>query len=79
MSAPDYIQQVSSAAEQLAAGNWEDNATGSFASPPCFAHEIAPSYFDPLGADPQQATDVARWRKARRTSLLQDGFKQEME
>jgi 5,10-methenyltetrahydrofolate synthetase len=73
MSRPSHIQPVSSGeAEQLAAGNQDDDATGSFASPPCFAHEIAPSYFDPLGADPQQATDVARWRKARRASLLQD-------
>ncbi len=42
----------------------EDRPRG-FASPPCFAHEIDPSYFDP-----QQALDVARWRKAERKRLI---------
>lgn len=41
-----------------------------FASPPCYAAEVAPDYFDPLAVDPQQARDVARWRKAERTRLL---------
>lgn len=40
-----------------------------FSSPPCSAAEIAPDYFDPLGVDPDQARDVARWRKAERTRL----------
>ena len=31
--------------------------------------EIAPGYIDPLTVDPQQAGDVARWRKAERTRL----------
>lgn len=44
--------------------------TGSHASPPCLAHEIDPAYFDPLGVDPQQAADVARWRKVERARLL---------
>lgn len=44
-------------------------ATG-YASPPCYAHEIAPDYFDPLAVDPEQARDVARWRKAERARLL---------
>ena len=43
---------------------------GSYASPPCLAHEIDPAWFDPLAVDPQQATDVARWRKAERGRLL---------
>ena len=43
----------------------------SYASPPCYAAEIAPDYFDPLAVDPQQARDVARWRKAERTRLLE--------
>ncbi len=42
---------------------------GGFSSPPCYAAEIAPDYFDPLGVDPEQARDVARWRKAERTRL----------
>ena len=43
---------------------------GRYASPPCLACEIAPDYFDPLGVDPEQARDVARWRKAERSRLL---------
>ncbi len=45
-------------------------ASGSYASPPCLAHEIDPAYFDPKAVDPEQARDVARWRKAKRTELL---------
>lgn len=41
-----------------------------FASPPCLACEIAPEYFDPSATDPQQALDVARWRKAAREERL---------
>ncbi|MCT2541184.1 5-formyltetrahydrofolate cyclo-ligase [Sedimentimonas flavescens] len=40
-----------------------------FSSPPCYAAEIAPDYFDPLAVDSEQARDVARWRKAERTRL----------
>lgn len=42
---------------------------GTYASPPCLAHEIDPVYFDPLAVDPGQAQDVARWRKAKRQEL----------
>ncbi len=42
---------------------------GRFASPPCLAGEIAPDYFDPMAVDPEQARDVARWRKAERARL----------
>jgi len=42
---------------------------GTYASPPCLAHEIDPAYFDPLAVDPRQAQDVARWRKAKRDEL----------
>lgn len=41
-----------------------------YASPACLAGEIDPVYFDPLATDPQQAIDVARWRKATRSCLL---------
>ena len=41
-----------------------------FASPPCLAHQIDPAYADPLAVDPQQALDVARWRRAERIRLL---------
>ncbi len=47
----------------------EDRPAGA-ASPPCFAHEVDPTYFDPLAIDPQQASDVARWRRAERERLL---------
>lgn len=49
-----------------------DQPKGGYASPPCLAHEIDPAYFDPLAVDPQQAADVARWRKATRARLLAD-------
>lgn len=48
----------------------ETENRGGYASPPCLAHEIDPAYFDPMAVDPQQAADVARWRKAERTRLL---------
>ena len=47
----------------------DPDETGRYASPPCLAGEIAPDYFDPLAVDPQQAHDVARWRRAERTRL----------
>ncbi|MCV2894011.1 5-formyltetrahydrofolate cyclo-ligase [Lentibacter sp. XHP0401] len=43
--------------------------SGSYASPPCLAHEIDPAYFDPLAVTPEQARDVQRWRKAKREAL----------
>src|SRR5690606_19805827 len=48
----------------------DDKPQSSYASPPCMAGEVAPDYFDPLAVDPQQAVDVARWRKAKRAELL---------
>ncbi|WP_233155229.1 5-formyltetrahydrofolate cyclo-ligase [Sedimentitalea arenosa] len=47
----------------------EKSASGTYASPPCMAREIAPDYFDPLATDPEQARDVARWRGAERNRL----------
>lgn len=44
---------------------------GSYASPPCYAHEVDPTYFDPHAVDAQQWKDVARWRKAERARLLE--------
>ena len=48
-----------------------DEESGSFASPPCFMHEIDPAYSG-LAAetDPVQAEDVKRWRKAERDRLI---------
>ena len=48
----------------------DDDSPRGYASPPCMAHEIDPTYFDPLAVDPAQARDVARWRKAERARLL---------
>lgn len=42
---------------------------GGHASPPCMAAEVDPLYFDPLAVDPEQARDVARWRRAERERL----------
>lgn len=42
---------------------------GRYASPPCMAAEVDPTYFDPLAVDPEQARDVARWRRAERIRL----------
>jgi 5,10-methenyltetrahydrofolate synthetase len=42
------------------------------------ATEVDPAYFDPLGVDPGQARDVARWRRAERIRLagLREGLGQ---
>lgn len=40
-----------------------------YASPPCMAGELSSDYFGSSAVDPQQAVDVARWRKAERTRL----------
>ncbi len=47
----------------------DGDSGGRYASPPCLAAEIAPDYFDPLAVDPEQARDVARWRRAERLRL----------
>lgn len=46
-----------------------ERAAGRYASPPCMADEVAPDHFDPLAVDPEQAQDVARWRRAERARL----------
>lgn len=43
----------------------DEEGQGSYASPPCFLHEIDPVYGG-IAADPVAARDVARWRKAER-------------
>ncbi len=49
----------------------DDPPRGGYASAPCLAGEVAPDWFDPLATDPDQARDVARWRKARRAEALE--------
>ena len=46
-----------------------DDTPRHYASPPCMAAEVDPTYFDPSHVDPGQARDVARWRKAERQRL----------
>ncbi len=48
----------------------DNDAPKGYASPPCLAHEVDPTYSDPLAVDPRQARDVARWRTAERARLL---------
>jgi 5,10-methenyltetrahydrofolate synthetase len=43
---------------------------GSFASPPCYAHELDPLYRDAAAPDAATWRDVERWRKAERERLL---------
>ena len=50
----------------------KDDTPRDYASPPCLAPQIDPTYFDPLAVDPTQARDVARWRKAERLRLLEE-------
>lgn len=47
----------------------DDVSGGSFASPPCFMHELDPIYGG-IATDPVQARDVASWRKAERQRLI---------
>lgn len=50
-----------------------DDRNESYASPPCFLHELSAEEGGLPGAtDPVQARDVARWRKAERARLLAD-------
>lgn len=49
----------------------DDDHPGTFASPPCFMHEVSSTYSGVTGAtDPQQRTDVKRWRRAERARLI---------
>ncbi len=48
-----------------------DDTPKGYASPACMAGEIAPGWFgEEAAADPEQARDVARWRKAQRQQAL---------
>lgn len=46
----------------------QSEETGSYASPPCFMHELSPDYRMPAGAGTW--SDVTRWRKAERQRLI---------
>ena len=47
----------------------DEDRAGAFSSPPCFMHELDAG-FGGMPVDPQQARDVARWRKAERERLI---------
>lgn len=53
-------------------------SSGAYASPPCMATEVDTFDFDPVAGNPEQALDVARWRRAQRKRLfdLRDGLGQ---
>ena len=53
----------------MTASSDDDEPLRGYASPPCYAAEIAPDYFGLPPEDPQQACDVARWRRAERERL----------
>lgn len=49
----------------------DEEKQGAFSSPPCYMHELDPTYLG-LATDEAQAADVARWRKAERNRLIED-------
>jgi 5,10-methenyltetrahydrofolate synthetase len=53
----------------MSGGN--DDALGTYASPPCLMHEMDPEFRVLANSvDPQQHDDVMRWRKAERQRLI---------
>ena len=48
----------------------DDDTPRSYASPPCYAKDIDPSYGGAMTVNPQDAAEVALWRKAERKRLL---------
>ncbi len=47
----------------------DDEPIRGYASPPCYAAEIAPDYFGLPPEDPLKACDVTRWRRVERERL----------
>ena len=56
----------------------DNDIPASYASPPCFMHELDQSYVG-LASEPgaQQQRDVARWRKAERDRLIAERLARE--
>jgi len=44
--------------------------SGTYTSPPCFAHELAETDDGYVAVDPDAAADTARWRKFKRQELI---------
>lgn len=51
--------------------NAEDERPSGYASPPCMAHELVQGERAFEAVDSQTAIDVGRWRRARRTQLIE--------
>lgn len=57
--------------QEMTMGDEDGTGSGNYASPPCFMHEMDPSYTGlELEADARQRCDVMRWRKAERERLI---------
>ena len=51
----------------------DDDSPATYASPPCFMHEVDPVYLGlPEAADFQTCKDVERWRKSERKRLIDE-------
>lgn len=48
----------------------ESKAAATYASPPCFMHELQPGFRAGVAGDLQTRADVMRWRKAERERLI---------
>lgn len=54
-------------------GHGDNDDPATYASPPCFMHEVDPAYMGLAEAlDPRQRVDVMRWRKAERERLIKE-------
>ncbi|MGE0649314.1 MAG: 5-formyltetrahydrofolate cyclo-ligase [Alphaproteobacteria bacterium] len=52
-------------------GRDDNDRPATYASPPCFMHEVDPAYMGlAMADDPRQRVDVMRWRKAERERLI---------
>lgn len=55
----------------------DEEPAGSYASPPCYMHEVDPAYMGlPVPGDMQEQADVKRWRKAERKRLIEARLRQ---
>lgn len=51
----------------------DDDSTGTYASPPCFMHEVDPASMGLSNtSDPHERADVMRWRKVERERLIKE-------
>ncbi len=50
----------------------DDETTGTYASPPCFMHELSPEYTMEISSHHDMHKDVKRWRKSERERLINE-------